>query len=103
MHSVRKQKTHPEPSVSPSQMDIMSEESAFPLATITVSQTITLNCRVPQFESEGQARGIADNYRLSSSPMTWYLNGQGPPHSEIVIYCVFIQISKVNALSLAFK
>lgn len=40
---------------------------------------LNLPRRVPHFSSEGQARGVATNYRFHSSPGTWYLNGQAPP------------------------
>lgn len=69
---------------------------------------LRLPLRVPQFSSEGQTRGITTNYRLSVSPATWYFKWpQSPTLSDDVIYCMFIQRSKVkpqlNSLSLAFK
>lgn len=47
--------------------------------------------RFPQFSSEGQARGITANYRLSFSHVTWYLNGQGPPCYQITLsYMLYV-------------
>lgn len=49
---------------------------------------LRLPLRFPQFSSEGEARGIATNYRLFFSPVTWYLNGQRPPCYQIKLYTV---------------
>lgn len=42
-----------------------------------------LPLKFPLFSSEGQARGTTINYRIPFSPLTWYLNGKGPPHIRL--------------------
>lgn len=51
-------------------------------------KNLKLPLRFPQFSSAGQARGITTNYRLSFSPVTWYLNGHGPLCYQIKLYTV---------------
>lgn len=51
-----------------------------------IDNNLRLPLRFLQFSSEGQARGRTANYTLSLSPMTWYLNGQGPPRYQIKLY-----------------